>query len=90
MIFLPPEIGEALGLGNKFQVVPFEYKWHALDITTTEGPIKVYVLKLDDPGGTRGYAFSHQDQEAFCSLALNARTGLVLPNNGKGNPHGIV
>lgn len=88
MIVLPPEVGVQLGLGPRFQVVPFEYKWVALDMTTTEGPEKLYVLTFTDPGGVRGYGFSHDDQEAFSSQALTARTGLVLPTNGKGIIHG--
>lgn len=84
MIVLPPEVGEQLGLGKLFQVTPFTYELHRLDLDTTEGPMRLQVLKFIDTGGSRGFAFLPEALSAFTSSMVEASSGLIIPQpNGR-------
>lgn len=83
MILLPAEVGESLGLGDRFQAVPFRYSWHRLNLNTTDGEAVLHVLRFADPGGAHGYVFDQGTLDGFASDAVRTRSGLIIPTNGK-------
>lgn len=85
MILLPPEVGESLGLGRLFQVTPFNYETHRLDLTTTEGPERMHLVIFSDTGGRRGYAFRSDTFPAFASAMVEANSGLLIPQTNQRN-----
>lgn len=85
MIVLPPNVGEAIGLGTMFQVTPFGFDVKRLELQTTDGPETLHVLRLIDTGGVRGYAFQSESFKTFAAQMVEASSGLLIPNNNQRN-----
>lgn len=83
MIVLPPEVGEQSGLGKHFQLAPMTWTWQRLDLTTTDGPMRIDVLVFETVNGRQAYGLVGEDAKAFAASTVQATSGLVLPNRAQ-------
>lgn len=83
MIVLPPEVGVGLGLGEMFQAVPFRTTVHRLDLTTSEGAMRLHVVKYETPLGAKGYVYDDAALAVARDQLIEASTGIIIATNNK-------
>lgn len=78
MLILPPGIGEQLNLGGSFQAVPFTATWNRIDLTTTDGGLRLDVLVFETATGRSGFVFGPDLMDTFKKATVQHASGLLL------------